>query len=48
MSTHLPEFQSYDLAFLHHFVMAILAPSSIRVKTLQGHCKKKESELLNN
>ena len=30
MSTHMPGFQSY-IRFLHHFVLAILATSSIRV-----------------
>ena len=30
-STHLPVFQSFS-AFLHHFVLAKLATSSIRVK----------------
>ena len=33
MSTHLPEFQSFSRIFsFHHFVLAKLAPSSIRVK----------------
>ena len=33
MSTHVPGFQSFlFLAFLHHFVLAKLANSSIRVK----------------
>ena len=33
MSTHLPGFQSFS-NFLHHFVLAKLATSSIRVKQL--------------
>ena len=33
MSTHLPGFQSF-LRFLHHFVLAKLASSSIRVKNV--------------
>ena len=32
ISTHVPGFQSYFRFFLHHFVLAILATSSIRVK----------------
>ena len=32
MSTHLPRFQSFFLDFLHDFVLAKLATSSIRVK----------------
>ena len=31
MSTHVPEFQSFFAGFLHHFVLAKLATSSIRV-----------------
>ena len=33
MSTHVPGFQSFFLFFLHHFVLAELATSSIRVST---------------
>ena len=33
MSTHLPGFQSFLKSFLHHFVLAKLATSSIRVKS---------------
>ena len=36
MSTHLPGFQSFS-AFLHHFVLAELATSSIRVKWTVFH-----------
>ena len=32
MSTHLPGFQSFSVLFLHHFVIAKLATTSIRVK----------------
>ena len=32
MSTHVAGFQSFFLGFLHHFVLAKLATSNIRVK----------------
>ena len=32
MSTHLPGFQSFFFFFLHHFVLAKLATSMIKVK----------------
>ena len=42
MSTHLPGFQSIFTGFLHHFILARLATSSIRVKerSMHGRVKK--------
>ena len=34
MSTHLPGFQSFSGVFLHHFVLAKLATSNIKVKSV--------------
>ena len=43
MSTHFPGFQTFLVSFLHKFVLAKLAISSIRVKTWvrTGHCWSK-------
>ena len=37
MSTHLPSFQSFSGYLLHHFVLAKLATSSIRVGMLSNY-----------
>ena len=37
MSTHLPGFQFHFLGFLHHFVLAKVATSSIRVNRSLTH-----------
>ena len=41
MSTHFPGFQSF-FRFLHHFVLAKLATSSIRVKLISKHLVNSE------
>ena len=42
MSAHVPGFQSFSV-FFHHFVLAILATRSIRVKILVGHLRVKQT-----
>ena len=39
MSTNMPWFQSFLNFFLHHFVLADLATTSIRVKQVRVHVK---------
>ena len=40
MSTHMSEFQSFLNCFLHHFVFAKLATTSIGVKSLREQKKR--------